>query len=95
MSDITDPTGRPPPYPPPPPPDLVSLGRSAFERYSELRRGAAVDGRPIPGWDDVDPGVRNAWGWAVGAALNDAAALAGRPPPYPPPPPPELKEMSA
>jgi hypothetical protein len=85
-------TQGPPLYPPPPPPDLEQHGRAAFELYSRVRQGAAVDGSRIPAWPDLNQEIRDAWCWAAAAVLNQAATLDGRVPPYPPPPPPDLEQ---
>lgn len=42
-------------------------GRAAFEAYKEKRQGFGYDGKPIPEWKDINPGVQEGW---------EAAALA-------------------
>lgn len=38
-----------------------TAGRAAFESYKEDRKGIAYDGKPIPEWQNLDPGVQHAW----------------------------------
>ncbi len=43
----------------------LEAAKRAFEAYSQERSGVAFDGSPIPDWDNVAPGVQEAWLVAV------------------------------
>ncbi len=45
------------------------LGRVAYEKYADGRHGLAYDGKRIPDWEQVRPGIREAW---IAAALQVA-----------------------
>ncbi|MER7707172.1 hypothetical protein ABTX81_30265 [Kitasatospora sp. NPDC097605] len=41
--------------------DPADRARAAFETYTANRAGLAYDGQPIPDWDAVPDGIREAW----------------------------------
>lgn len=56
--------------------DNEELGRVAYTAYGDERRWVAVNGAPIPYWDDQAPDLRAAW---ITAALAVARAVDNMP----------------
>lgn len=52
---------------------MKSLGRVAFEAYSEARGGRNHDGTPTPTWEELGDGVRSGWD-AAASAVGEALA---------------------
>lgn len=48
----------------------VKIGRAAYEAYCEERGWKAFDGKPLPQWDDVALGIKQAWITAAKAAVQ-------------------------
>jgi len=46
----------------------ISRGKAAFDAYNGSRGGKTWDGKPIPGWQYVGEGIREAWRLAAEAA---------------------------
>lgn len=46
-----------------------SFGQAAFEAYTKCRSGFTHDGKPIPTWADLTPGIQDAWETAALAAI--------------------------
>lgn len=53
--------------------EVRELGRVAFEAYAESVGGRTHDGKPIPGWHDVTPAVREGWRDAADAVIGAVA----------------------
>lgn len=48
---------------------LDNLAETAYEAYSRAAGGRAVNGDPLPVWDEVRPHVRNCWRISLRAVL--------------------------
>ena len=54
---------------------FIGLGRIAFDTYSLQRKHIAYDGVPIPKWEALDPGIRDAWIEAAKAVYAQALKI--------------------
>jgi hypothetical protein len=52
---------------------MTDAGRTAFDGYAAKAAGLNFMGEPIPAWDDLPEGIREAWR-AAAAAVAGAAA---------------------
>ncbi len=50
-------------------PDHETIGRAAFEAYSESTGGLTYDGKEIPSWEGLTEAIRLAWVAAGHAAV--------------------------
>ena len=38
--------------------DFISMGQLAYDTYCKVRDNKSFDGKELPKWDGVDPGIR-------------------------------------
>lgn len=50
--------------------DDLTLGKIAFDAYSESTGGKTYNDRPIPPWSDISPHIQQAWQAAALAVVE-------------------------
>lgn len=50
--------------------DTIAITRDAYQAYGDLREWKAYDGKPMPRFEDLPDGIRDAWHAATVKAID-------------------------